>query len=263
MTTEKSASDFSTNYEHSIVAHLLAIGCSPYFIYFHLFQDSFMHEIIDLLKTLLADPDKLMNFITTHGGLYVVMFIIFAETGLFVGFFLPGDSILFITGIIIANSVPQFGNEVVDLIYWLTLISTSAVIGNMLGYWFGLKTGHLWFEKKDTWLFKQKHLLQAHDFYEKNGTLAVILSRFLPIVRTFSPLVAGIVKMSSKKFLSYSIIGALAWVISMVMAGYLLGHNTFVKHNIDKIVIGLIVVTTAPVLFKMIFGKKKEASANP
>jgi membrane-associated protein len=217
-----------------------------------------MHEIIDLLKTLLADPDKLMNFITTHGGLYVVMFIIFAETGLFVGFFLPGDSLLFITGIIIANSPAPFANEAADIIYWLTLISISAVAGNMVGFWFGQKTGHLWFEKRDTWLFKQKHLRQAHDFYEKKGTIAVILGRFLPIVRTFSPVVAGIVNMDRKKFFSYSIVGALAWVISMTMAGYLLGHNAFVKHNIDKIVIGLILITTGPVLFKMIFGKRKD-----
>ncbi len=218
-----------------------------------------MHEIIDLLKTLLADPDKLMNFITTHGGLYVVMFIVFAETGLFVGFFLPGDSLLFITGIIVANSPAPFANEFLNIVYWITLISASAIVGNLLGFWFGKETGHLWFEKRDTWLFKQKHLRQAHDFYEKKGNVAIILGRFLPIVRTFAPLVAGIVAMDFKKFFTYSIVGAVAWVTSMVMAGFLLGHNAFVKHNIDKIVIVIILVTTAPVLFKMFFGKRKEA----
>src|ERR1019366_5574141 len=105
-----------------------------------------MHEIIDLLKTLLADPDKLMQFITTHGGLYVVMFIIFAETGLFVGFFLPGDSLLFITGIIIANSPAPFANEFLNITYWILLISFSAVICNLVGFWFGRESGHLWFE---------------------------------------------------------------------------------------------------------------------
>lgn len=219
-----------------------------------------MHEVIDLLKTLLADPDKLMNFIIQNGGLYIVMFIIFAETGLFVGFFLPGDSLLFITGIIIANSPSPFGNDFLNLVYWMSLISASAIIGNLVGFWFGQKSGHLWFERRDTWLFKQKHLKQAHDFYEKKGTLAIIMGRFLPIVRTFAPLVAGIVNMDRKKFISYSIIGALAWVISMTMAGYLLGRNEFVKHNVDKIVIVLIVVTTAPVLFKMFFGKKDKVA---
>ena len=220
-----------------------------------------MHQIIDLLKTLLADPDKLMSFITTHGGLYVVMFIIFAETGLFVGFFLPGDSLLFITGIIIANSPAPFGNEIMNLIWWISLISVSAIAGNMVGFWFGRESGHLWFERRDTWLFKQKHLKQAHDFYEKKGNLAIILGRFLPIVRTFAPLVAGIVDMTKKKFISFSIIGAFAWVTSMVMTGFLLGHNAFVKHNIDKIVIVIILVTTLPVIFKMIFGKNKPTAA--
>ena len=217
-----------------------------------------MHEFIDLLKTLLADPDKLMNFITTHGGLYIVMFIIFAETGLFVGFFLPGDSLLFITGIIIANSPAPFSNELLNLTYWIALISLSAIAGNMVGYWFGRKSGHMWFEKKDTWIFKQKHLKQAHDFYEKKGALAIIMSRFVPIVRTFAPLIAGIVDMSRKKFMTYTIIGGIAWVVSMIVAGFLLGHNEFVKKNIDKITIAIIIVTTAPVLFKMFFGKKKE-----
>jgi membrane-associated protein len=222
-----------------------------------------MHEFIDLLKTLLADPDKLMQFITTHGGLYVVMFIIFAETGLFVGFFLPGDSLLFITGIIIANSPAPFANEFLNITYWILLISLSAVVGNLVGFWFGRESGHLWFEKRDTWIFKRKHLVQAHDFYEKKGNLAIILGRFLPIVRTFAPLVAGIVAMDFKKFVSYSIVGAIAWVTSMVMAGFLLGHNTFVKHNIDKITIALILVTTAPVLFKMFFGKKNAPPGAP
>ncbi len=216
-----------------------------------------MHQILDILKTLLADPDKLMNFITTHGGLYIVMFIIFAETGLFVGFFLPGDSLLFITGIIIANSPAPFANDAMNLAYWMSLITLSAIVGNMVGYWFGRKSGHLWFERKDTWLFKQKHLKDAHNFYEKNGTLAIIMGRFLPIVRTFAPLVGGIVDMNRKKFISYSIIGALAWVFSMTMAGYLLGRNEFVKHNIDKIVIAIIIITTGPVIFKMVFGKSK------
>ncbi|NCX96595.1 MAG: DedA family protein, partial [Chitinophagia bacterium] len=197
-----------------------------------------MNEIVEILKTLLAKPEKLMQFINTHGGLYVVMLIIFAETGLFVGFFLPGDSLLFIAGIIIAN--PASGETVSlwsALAYWLAMLSTAAIVGNMTGYWLGRQSGHLWFEKKDTWFFKQKHLKQAHDFYESKGALAVIAGRFLPIVRTFAPLVAGIVNMNFRKFFSFSIIGALAWVISMTTAGFLLGKNDFVRNNIDKIVI--------------------------
>ena len=215
-----------------------------------------MNHIIETIKSLVADPEHLPQWISSHGGLYVVMCIIFAETGLFVGFFLPGDSLLFITGLIIANSKSPFANDFLNLSYWMVLISIAAIAGNILGYWFGRESGHLWFEKRDTLLFKRKHLVQAHDFYEKRGVLAVIMGRFLPIVRTFAPVIAGIVNMSKKKFISYSIVGAVAWVFSMTMTGYLLGNNVWVKHNIEKIVIGLILITTAPVLLKMIFGKR-------
>jgi len=217
-----------------------------------------MHDVIELLKTLLADPDKLMAFIRENGGLYIVMAIVFAETGLFVGFFLPGDSLLFIAGIILATTTPEpFNSDWLNLPYWLSLISASAILGNMTGYWLGKKSGNMWFERKDTWLFKKKHLIQAHDFYEKKGSLAIIMGRFLPIVRTFAPLIAGIVSMSYKKFFSYSVVGAIAWVGSMTLAGYFLGSNEFVKHNLEKIVILIIIVTTAPVIFKMVFGSKK------
>jgi membrane-associated protein len=221
-----------------------------------------MHDFIELLKTLLADPDKLMAFIRENGGLYIVMAIVFAETGLFVGFFLPGDSLLFIAGIILATTTPEpFNSDWLNLPYWLSLISLAAILGNMTGYWLGKKSGNMWFERKDTWLFKKKHLIQAHDFYEKKGALAIIMGRFLPVVRTFAPLIAGIVDMSYKKFFSYSVIGALAWVGSMTLAGYFLGSNQFVKENLEKIVLGIIIITTAPVIFKMIFGgKKAEAS---
>jgi len=221
-----------------------------------------MHQIIDLLKTLLADPDKLMAFITNHGGLYVVMFIIFAETGLFVGFFLPGDSLLFITGILIANTHTPFESTTLNLLYWVTLISIAGVAGNMLGYWFGNKSGHLLMKRPDGTFFKKKYIVQAHEFYEKKGNMAIFLARFLPIVRTFAPIVGGMADMDYKKFIKYNILGCLAWVISMTMAGFLLGHNETVMHHIDKIVIGLILITTGPVLFKMFFRKKKVAAGN-
>lgn len=211
-----------------------------------------MHEFIEFLKSL-TDP----VWINNHGGLYIVVFIIFAETGLFVGFFLPGDSLLFITGMIIANSLAPFNYEASNLVYWMTLITIAGIIGNMVGYWFGKKSGPLLFEKRDTLLFKRKHVVQAKEFYDKKGGGAIIFARFLPIVRTFAPIVAGVVKMDYKKFMFYNIVGSVAWVVSMVMLGYMLGANVWVKSNLEYIVIGLVVVTTAPVLFKMFFGRKK------
>lgn len=210
-----------------------------------------MQDFIDFLKQLI-DP----AWIYAHGGLYLVAFIIFAETGLFIGFFLPGDSILFVTGMLIAQHQSPFNNDPANLIYWMSLISICGIVGNMVGYWFGKKSGHLLFERKDTWLFKKKHLLQAKEFYEKRGGTAIILARFLPIVRTFAPIVAGIVGMDRKKFFLYNVVGGLAWVVSLVLVGYLLGENEWVKNNLEKIIIGLVVVTTAPVLYKMVFSKK-------
>lgn len=215
-----------------------------------------MNDIIDLLKELM-NAEKLAHLVTLYGGLYLVAFIIFAETGLFVGFFLPGDSLLFVTGLMIANSQSPFNNDFANLIYWISLITVAGIIGNAVGYWFGRKTGPLLFEKRDTLLFKRKHVLQAKEFYEKRGGSAVILARFLPIVRTFAPIVAGVVAMDRKKFFFFNVVGCIAWVGSMTLAGYFLGENEWVKHNFEKIVIGLILITTAPVLFKMFFGKKK------
>jgi len=211
-----------------------------------------MESILELFKHLTN-----ADWITQHGGLYLVALIVFAETGLFVGFFLPGDSLLFVTGLIIAQSASPFDTAALNLPYWIVLITLSGIIGNLVGYWFGKKTGPILFERKDTWLFKRKHLIQAKEFYEKKGGSAIILARFIPIVRTFAPIVAGVVHMERKKFLIYNIVGSFAWVLSMTITGYCLGENEWVKGNLEKIVIGLILVTTLPVLYKMIFAKKR------
>ncbi len=215
-----------------------------------------MHDLIELFKNLM-DAEWLAKTVMMYGGLYLVAVIIFAETGLFAGFFLPGDSLLFVSGLIIANSPSPFAEGLLNLAYWILLISIAGIIGNSVGYWFGRKTGPLLFERRDTWLFKRKHLDQAHEFYERKGGGAIVFARFLPIVRTFAPIVAGVVKMERKKFFFYNVLGSFAWVASMLASGYFLGGFEWVKLNFEKIVIGLVVVTTAPVLFKMFFGKKK------
>ena len=220
-----------------------------------------MQDIIELVKELM-NAEKLAALVMQYGGLYLVALIIFAETGLFIGFFLPGDSLLFVTGLMIANTPANdpspTTSDPINLLYWITLITIAGVVGNSVGYWFGRKTGPVLFEKRDTLLFKRRHVQQAHDFYEKRGGGAIILARFLPIVRTFAPIVAGVVNMDRKKFFFYNVLGCVLWVGSMTLAGYFLGENEWVKHNFEKIVIGLVVVTTAPVLFKMFFGKKPD-----
>jgi len=139
------------------------------------------------------------EFYIQMGGFWLILFIIFAETGLFVGFFLPGDSLLFVSGIyaveIINESIGSTGSDFLDTTILATAVALAAVIGNEVGYWFGLKAGPALYKKEDTFLFKKKYLFQAHDFFEQHGALAVIMARFLPVVRTFTPIVAGIVKM--------------------------------------------------------------------
>lgn len=213
-----------------------------------------MDNLIAFLKELM-DAEKLAALVTAYGGLYLVALIVFAETGLFVGFFLPGDSLLFVTGLMIANSQAPTTSDPINLLYWISLISVAGIVGNSVGYWFGRKTGPVLFEKRDTFLFKRKHVEQARAFYEKRGGGAIILARFVPIVRTFAPIIAGVVKMDRKKFFFFNVVGSVAWVASMTLAGYFLGENEWVKHNFEKVVIGIILVTTLPVLWKMIFGK--------
>ncbi len=213
-----------------------------------------MLETISEIFHNLIDP----QWIEAHGGLYLVAFIIFAETGLFVGFFLPGDSLLFVTGVILAQLHTPFEEPVFNLLMWVAILAVSGILGNFVGYWFGKRSGNYLFEREDTFFFKKKYLLQAKEFYDEKGGSAIVLARFVPIVRTFAPIVAGIVKMNYQKFSYYNILGSALWVGSMTTLGFLLGENAWVQANLEKIVIGVILITTLPVFYKMIFGKNKE-----
>lgn len=211
-------------------------------------------------------------FYIKYGGLWLLLFIIFAETGLFVGFFLPGDSLLFVAGIYSANLAHEFlrllglgsvNNEWLSLLVLCSLISFVGVLGNIVGYWTGKKIGPSMYHWKDNLLFKKRYLHEAHEFYEKHGVIAIVFARFLPFIRTFAPIVAGIVDMDKKKFMYFNIIGSVAWVISMIFAGHFLQiwvMNQFgieLKDKLELIVIIIIIVTTAPVFWKVLFGKSK------
>ena len=210
-----------------------------------------MQAIMELISNL-TNPEWIMQ----HGGLYIVLLIVFIETGLFFGFFLPGDSLLFISGMIIANTLSPFALPLINLCYWIAMITTAGILGNYTGYWFGIKSDRLLF-KKDNWLFKRKYLVQAKAFYNKKGGGAILLARFLPIVRTFAPIVAGMVKMNPVKFSFYNVFGSFLWAASIVSAGFLLGENAWVKDNLEKIIIGIVLITTGPVLLKLLLKKRK------
>jgi membrane-associated protein len=215
-----------------------------------------MIEILSIHFKDLLNPE----FYIEHGGLWILLFIIFAETGLLAGFFLPGDSLLFVAGIYsdkLAGEVIASGNEYVDLLILLILISIAGILGNFVGYWFGKKSGPFIYHRKDTFFFKKKYLNQAHEFYEKHGGTAIVFARFLPIVRTFAPVIAGVVDMDKKKFTYYNIVGSVAWVFSMLLAGHFLQKLILsqfgfdLKEHLEVIVLGIVLVTTLPVLIKL------------
>lgn len=221
-----------------------------------------MQILLEFHWTNLLQP----QFYIEHGGLWLILFVVFAETGLFAGFFLPGDSLLFVTGIYSTNLANEFiptGNEVFDLLLIMMLISAAGIIGNTTGYWFGRKVGPAMYQWKENMFFKQRYLQQAHEFYEKHGGGAIIVARFIPIVRTFAPIVAGIVQMDQKKFSFFNVVGCVAWVGSMLFAGHflqkwILAQFGFdLKDHLEIIVLGIVAVTTAPVIMKLVFNKKK------
>ncbi len=206
-------------------------------------------------------------FYILNGGLWLLLLIIFAETGLFIGFFFPGDSLLFVAGILSTPLVDSIslntGSDFINLLIIAGLCTIAGILGNTVGYMTGRKVGPAMYNWKDRLLFKQKYLHQAKDFYDKHGGGAIVFARFLPFVRTFAPIVAGIVHMDRKKFSFFNIIGCVAWVVSMLFIGHYL--NTFTKKqfgidlekHLEIIVIVIVLVTTAPVLIKLFFGKKK------
>lgn len=221
-----------------------------------------MQILLEFHWTNLLQP----QFYIEHGGLWLILFVVFAETGLFAGFFLPGDSLLFVAGIYSTNLANEFiptGNEVFDLLLIMMLISAAGIIGNSTGYWFGKKVGPAMYQWKENMFFKQRYLQQAHEFYEKHGGGAIIVARFIPIVRTFAPIVAGIVQMDRKKFTFFNVIGCVAWVGSMLFAGHflqkwILAQFQFdLKDHLEVIVLGIVAVTTAPVIMKLVFNKSK------
>jgi len=213
---------------------------------------------------------RFIEWIIEYGGLYILLLVVFAETGLFVGFLFPGDSLLFAAGMYMDDLARElFRLDKTDPVIsyqWviiIVMVIIASIVGNMVGYWFGKKTGPLLFERRDTWIFKKKHLIRAKDFYDHYGKGTIFVAKFLPIIRTFAPIVAGIVKMNRAHFMFYNIVGSIAWVSSMMMGGYFLQSwvlrkfDFSLKDHIETIAIIIIVITTLPVIWKLFFSKKK------
>ncbi|MCX2431870.1 MULTISPECIES: DedA family protein [unclassified Pedobacter] len=206
-----------------------------------------MHDFWNNLHHLI-DPEKLLR----EGGFYLVVFVIYAETGLFFGFFLPGDYLLFLAGMFVAT-----GKLDVNIALLLAGLCVAAISGNFTGYWFGRKTGPVLYTRKDSFFFKKKYLKAAERYYNKQGAFALIMGRFVPIVRTFAPIFAGVVRLDFKRFALYNVVGGVLWICSLTLLGYFLGKR-FEKEINDYllyIIIGFIIITTIPLLITFVKSK--------
>ena len=203
-------------------------------------------------------------------GIYMVLFIVFAETGLFAGFFLPGDSLLFLSGIYSRELVQTFfyiPSDFSNVTVLSLLIATAATLGNIFGYWFGSRSGQFLYQKEDSFFFKKKYLIESQVFFEKHGGKAIIFARFLPIIRTFVPIIAGIVHMKKTKFMFYNVLSSLLWSFTLVFAGHYL-YGMFIdefgidlKKHIEKIILILIAVTTFPLVMKAIKARRNNKTS--
>jgi len=197
---------------------------------------------MDALKDLLARIYDVRGLIE-WGGTVLVCAVVFVETGMFVGFFLPGDSLLVTAGVFAASGQLKLG-------WLLSLVTLCAIAGDQLGYGIGRKAGESLYRRRDSKFFKQEHLQEAHEFYERYGGKTVILARFIPIIRTFCPPVAGAAKMRYVRYLTYDIFGGLLWVWSMVLLGYTLGRSVpHVDKKIHYVIAAVIVVSFIPAAY--------------
>lgn len=199
------------------------------------------------------DPQTLL---TSLGDVafWVVLGIIFAECGLLIGFFLPGDSLLFITGLFIASGF-------ISINIWLAclLLLTAAIVGNAVGYAIGYKVGPALFRREDSRLFKRQYVERTHAFFDKYGGRAIILARFVPIVRTFITAIAGVGRMDFRRFMIFSAIGGVIWAVGVTLAGYFLGTIPFVKDNIEAILLLVVLVSVIPIVIELIKHRRQTA----
>ncbi|WP_462266610.1 DedA family protein [Mucilaginibacter sp.] len=178
------------------------------------------------------------------GGFYLLLIVVYAETGLFFGFFLPGDYLLFMAGLFCATNVLD-----VSIYVLVTGLIAAGILGNYTGYLFGYRTGPMLFKRNESLFYKRRYVIMAEEFYQKYGGMALVLGRFFPIIRTFAPIFAGVVKVSFAKFTLYNFVGSVAWVCTLTLLGYYLGKTYPGLHNyLQWIVLGLISITTIPLL---------------
>jgi membrane-associated protein len=216
-----------------------------------------MTEFIEFLRTL-TDPDKLRAFLAAFMSgwwAYLLFFaIVFAETGLLVGFFLPGDSLLFTIGVIA-------GAGDLNVLLIMAVLIVAAIVGDAVGYTLGRHAGPRVFSRPNSRFFRQEHLLKTKAFYDKHGGKTIIYARFVPIIRTFAPFVAGVAQMPYRRFAAFNVFGGIGWVVLLTLAGYYLGNVPFVRTHFEKVVLGIILISVLPVLVEYVKHKRTRSEA--
>ncbi len=212
-----------------------------------------MQPLLHLLKTL-TDPSRLVALLQGWPAYVILFAIVFAETGLLVGFFLPGDSLMFTVGV-------AAGAGILDYTTALVVLMAAAILGDSFGFFLGVKTGPRIFNREDSRFFNKRHLVRTHEFYQKHGGKTIIYARFVPIIRTFAPYVAGVGRMDYKRFVAFNVFGGIGWVFSLTTLGYLLGNQPLVKNNFEKVILLIIFLSVLPVILEIV--KHKVAARNP
>ncbi|MFF7980283.1 DedA family protein [Streptomyces sp. NPDC007901] len=203
------------------------------------------------------DPNQLLDSF----GIWGLLLVVFAESGLLIGFFLPGDSLLFTCGLLITS-------HQLDFPLWgaVALICVAAILGDQAGFMFGKKVGPSLFNRPDSRLFKQENVAKAHEFFEKHGPKSLVLARFVPVIRTFTPIIAGVSGMKYRSFLTFNVIGGILWGAGVTLLGSWLGKIDFVKNNIEAILILIVLVSVIPIIIEFLRARskaKKEAAQQP
>lgn len=216
---------------------------------------SLVPPAIAQLPALLPDwlsPETLLAQLGPY-AFWGAVFIIFAECGLLIGFFLPGDSLIFVVGLLIAQGS-------IDMNIWVAaaIMSAAAILGNMCGYWVGAKIGPPLFDKPDSKLFKKEYVTKSHEFFERYGPSAIVLARFVPIVRTFITAIAGVAAMDYRKFVTYSAIGGVLWAGGVMVAGYFLGNIPFVKNNLEIVLLSVVLLSAIPIFIEFLRSRSRK-----
>lgn len=214
-------------------------------------------QLLEIFRSL-TDPDKLIHLLSTvltgWIGYAVLFLVVFAESGLLVGFFLPGDSLLFTVGVVSGAGKLPIGPMI-------AMLAFASILGDGIGFLIGGTLGYSLFKNRNSRIFRREYLDRTHEFYERHGGKTIIYAKFVPIIRTFAAFIAGVGKMHYLRFLSFNVIGAVGWVTTMVMLGYLLGNVPAVRQNFEKVVLAIIFVSLIPIGIQLL--KQRKSAAEP